>query len=83
MEREEIKVELSPAQVAAIRRLYASEDFQTGIIPLIKMFQDVEMAKLTNSDSEVSIYRAQGGFKRLQIFLDFAKRIGTVTPTNP
>ena len=83
MEREEIRVELSSEQVAAIRRLWASEDFHFGIVPLIKRMQDVEIAKLTSSDSEVSVYRAQGGFKRLQIFLDFAKRLATVAPTNP
>ena len=79
----EAKAELTSAQAAAVRRIYASEDFQNGIVPLVKMFQEVEMAKLTNSDSEVSVYRAQGGFKRLQIFLDFAKRLATVAPTNP
>lgn len=78
----DLRVELNGRQKAAIRNCYHSSDFQDGIAFAIRRMQEIEMNKLTSAESSNEIYRAQGGYNRLKLLLDFIQMIATLPTTD-
>ena len=78
----EPRPELDSKQRAAIKRCWYSDDFQHGIIPLIRRMQDAELSKLTSASDLNDVYRAQGGHNKLKILLDLVRTVATVELTD-
>jgi hypothetical protein len=78
----ESRVELTSRQKAAIRNCFLSPDFQDGIILAITRMQEIEMNKLLAAESQVEIHRAQGGYNRLKLLVDFVQMIATLPSTD-
>lgn len=79
----EFRGELTQGQIASIRRLYQSPDYHDGLIPLLRIMQAVEGAKLDSAIEPVAIYRAQGGKNRIKVLLDFIHKLAKVRDEQP
>jgi hypothetical protein len=44
--------------------------------------QEIEMNKLLAAESQVEIHRAQGGYNRLKLLVDFVQMIATLPSTD-
>ena len=78
----EHKSDLTSKQKAAIKRCWFSDDFREGVIPAIRMMQEVENMNLIHGDNFTSICRAQGGYLRLKMLLDLLETISSMQITD-
>jgi hypothetical protein len=74
----EKREDLTSKQKAAIKRCWLSDDFREGVLPAIRMMQDVENTNLIHGDNFTSVCRAQGGYIRLKMLLDLLQTVGSV-----
>lgn len=76
------KSDLDSKQRACIKRCWFTDDFQQGIVAVIQRMADIENAKAMTSNSMEEVFRAQGGYNRLRLLLDFVRTISTTEHTD-